>query len=138
MIHRAAGEPEVYDAEGFDDVPYYMYYADAITWAREVGIALGVGDGLFAPESTLTWQQAVTFVYRALDILDIEVEDGTEYDLAEFYDADEIAEFALIPAATLVSIGAVVGEDGMLMPESDFTRAQMARALAVVLQIQRD
>jgi len=133
MLYRAAGEPEVTEAAGFDDVSPDVYYAEAVAWAQQMGIAQGVGNNRFNPSAPLTRQQAFTFVYRALDILDIEHIDGTSEDLTEFSDAASVADFAVIPTATLIRLGVVSGSNGRLLPESSLTRAQMARVLAAVL-----
>ncbi|HIR84199.1 MAG TPA: S-layer homology domain-containing protein, partial [Candidatus Galloscillospira excrementavium] len=39
--------------------------AQAVAWAVENGITGGVGGGRFAPDSTCTRGQIVTFLYRA-------------------------------------------------------------------------
>ncbi|MCL2409759.1 MAG: phosphodiester glycosidase family protein [Oscillospiraceae bacterium] len=135
MLHRAAGKPIPGRMSGFEDVPIDVYFADAVAWAREMGIAHGVGDNRFNPQATLTRQEAFTFVYRALGILDIEVPDDAVADLTEFTDAGSIAEFARTPTAMLVGLGVVGGSNGRLMPEASLTRAQMARVLASVLWI---
>ncbi len=64
FLYRCAGEPEA-GGEGFSDVSAEMYYADAVAWAAETGIAAGTGDGAFSPEGTCTRAQIVTFLYRA-------------------------------------------------------------------------
>ena len=133
MLYRAAGMPAVEALEAFTDVLPEDYYAAAIAWAKEAGIAQGVGDGRFDPQSQLTRQQAFTFVYRALPILKISYTDGGELDLAAFADTDSIEEYAYIPTATLVKLGVVGGADGKLMPGSSLKRAEMAKILSVVL-----
>ncbi|MCL2402161.1 MAG: phosphodiester glycosidase family protein [Oscillospiraceae bacterium] len=135
MLHRAAGEPIPGSSSDFEDVPFDVYFADAVAWAQEMGIAQGVGGNRFNPLSPLTRQEAFTFVYRALGILDIEVSEYMMVDLSEFTDYDSISEFAVIPTATLVGLGVVGGADGRLMPGASLTRAQMARVLASVLWI---
>ena len=48
----------------FTDVPEDAYYAAAVDWAVEKGVTEGMGDGTFAPESTVNRAQAVTFLWR--------------------------------------------------------------------------
>ena len=57
----AEGEEEVLS---FTDVTEEDYFAEAVDWAVQAGITNGVGGGLFAPESTVTRAQAVTFLWR--------------------------------------------------------------------------
>ena len=52
--------------EVFSDVATSKYYAKAIQWASENGIADGVGNGKFDPDADVTRAQAITFIYRAL------------------------------------------------------------------------
>lgn len=51
--------------EVFSDVATTAYYAKAVQWASENGIADGVGNGKFDPNAEVTRAQAVTFIWRA-------------------------------------------------------------------------
>ena len=51
--------------EVFSDVATTAYYAKAVQWASENGIAAGVGNGKFDPNAEVTRAQAVTFIWRA-------------------------------------------------------------------------
>jgi len=135
MLYRAAGTPEMDDLESFDDVPQDMYYAEAIAWAKEMGIAGGLEGNNFEPQSPISREQAFTFTYRALSILDKQFVAGTEEDLEAFPDADTVGEFAVVPIATLIRLGIVEGSNGLLIPHETMTRAQMAKVIAMVLQL---
>mgnify|MGYP004502098339 CR=1 FL=1 len=50
---------------GFVDVPASAYYADAVKWAVEKGIATGTSATTFSPEASCTRAQMVTFLWRA-------------------------------------------------------------------------
>jgi len=52
-------------APGFIDVPSGAYYADAVQWAAENGIAGGTDETHFSPDDPCTRAQAVTFLWRA-------------------------------------------------------------------------
>ena len=52
-------------AAGFSDVSADAYYADAVAWAVENGVASGIGGGLFAPDQDCARGQIVAFLYRA-------------------------------------------------------------------------
>lgn len=49
----------------FADVPSTAYYAEAVQWAVEKGIAEGTGANTFSPNSSCTRAQMVTFLWRA-------------------------------------------------------------------------
>ena len=65
FLWRAAGSPEPKTLSSFADIPADSYYAKAVAWAVENGVAKGVSDTLFAPDTTCTRAQIVTFLWRA-------------------------------------------------------------------------
>lgn len=64
ILYRMAGEPRSRAPCPFTDVKEGQYYAKAVTWAYENGIAMGMTDTLFAPNCAATREQIVTFLYR--------------------------------------------------------------------------
>lgn len=64
FLYRAFGE-KVNKAAGFSNVSADAYYADAVAWAVENGVASGIGGGLFAPDQDCARGQIVAFLYRA-------------------------------------------------------------------------
>ena len=66
FLWRAAGSPEAKSADlPFTDVPADSYYAKAVAWAVENGVAKGVSETAFAPNASCTRAQIVTFLWRA-------------------------------------------------------------------------
>lgn len=49
---------------GFTDVPENAYYASAVTWAAENGIASGTSATTFEPNAAVTREQIVTLLYN--------------------------------------------------------------------------
>ena len=133
MLWRAAGRPAASGASVFTDVQADAYYASAIAWAAENGIANGVGDGCFAPEAALTREQAFALVYRAFGALGKTAADSDAALLDGFADGASVSDYARVPAATLISLGIVGGSDGLLNPQGNLTRAEMAKILCVAL-----
>ncbi|WP_312634754.1 DUF3783 domain-containing protein [Oscillibacter sp.] len=66
FLWRAEGSPAVSGAV-FSDVSADAYYAQAVTWAMDRGIASGRSNGQFVPADFCTRAQAVTFLYRTMD-----------------------------------------------------------------------
>lgn len=64
FLYRAFGT-RTDKAAGFSDVSTDAYYADAVAWAVENGVASGIGGGLFAPDQDCARGQIVAFLYRA-------------------------------------------------------------------------
>ena len=66
FLWRAAGSPEPKSADlPFTDVPADAYYAKAVAWAVENNVAKGVSETAFAPDTSCTRAQIVTFLWRA-------------------------------------------------------------------------
>ncbi|WP_369281975.1 DUF3783 domain-containing protein [Oscillibacter sp. GMB15532] len=65
FLWRAEGSPAV-SGTGFSDVSADAYYAQAVTWAINQGIASGRSNGQFVPGDLCTRAQAVTFLYRTM------------------------------------------------------------------------
>ena len=65
LLYRAAGSPETEKQADFIDVAADAYYADAVAWAEENGIADGIGNARFDPNGICTRGQIAAFLYRA-------------------------------------------------------------------------
>jgi len=65
FLWRAAGSPAPKTLSSFADVPADAYYAKAVAWAVENGVAKGVSETAFAPDTSCTRAQIVTFLWRA-------------------------------------------------------------------------
>ena len=97
-----------------------------------MGLAKGVTDTRFAPETAVTREQAVTFLYRYVTlILEQETMDGG--DLNVFQDSDRISQFAREAMAWATAEGFLEGYgDGKVGPKNPVTRAQMAKFLTIL------
>jgi len=66
FLWKAAGSPAAKSTENpFTDISEQDAYYQAVLWAVENGITLGVDEQTFAPNDTVTRAQAVAFQYRA-------------------------------------------------------------------------
>ena len=66
FLWRAAGSPEPNSSVNpFVDVSVDQYYSKAVMWAMDQGITNGVDATHFAPDSSCTRGQVVTFLWRA-------------------------------------------------------------------------
>ena len=66
FLWRLEGEPAASGGQSFSDVVSSAYYYDAVRWATANKITDGMGGGKFAPNTTCTRAQVVTFLYRDL------------------------------------------------------------------------
>ena len=131
-LYRLAGEPEVAQAATFTDVKAGRYYAEAVAWAEDLGIAKGMTATTFQPEGTVTRQQAATFLYRYVtEYLEQEAVEGA--DLTAFTDGGKVQEYAQTAMSWAVAEGFFEGYgDGTLRPFTALTRAQMAKLLTIL------
>ena len=82
FLWRAAGSPASTAEIPFTDVESGSYYETAVRWAWEKGITLGVDATHYAPETTVTRGQVLTFLCRALKTGEVSGENIFE-DVAE-------------------------------------------------------
>jgi hypothetical protein len=124
-LWRAAGKPEVSaDTEAFPDVEEGASYAAAVSWAREQGIIMGVGEG-FAPDTPVTREMLAVMLYRCALVSGLDIAEPAETD--GFTDAGEIAAWASEAMAWAVGAGLLRGSaEGRLEPKRAATRAELA------------
>lgn len=116
----------------FADVPTNAYYADAVATAKRLGIVNGDGVN-FMPNSELTRQDAMVMIKNALDAAGWNVGTASTSILGRFPDGTGVASYARDAVSTLVQMGAVNGDNGMLYPYNPITRAEAAMILHFVM-----
>ena len=133
-LYRLADSPEAGEGSTFTDVAEGAWYADAIAWAQDVGIAKGITETRFAPNSNVTREQAATFLYRFVtEYLKIESAEST--DLSMYKDADKISSYAKTAVAWATAKNLFEGfPNGTLQPKDTLTRAQLAKLLTILDQ----
>lgn len=128
VLYRIAGSPAISGGNPFTDVAADSWYATPIIWASETGITSGVSATSFAPDSDVTREQLVSFIYRYCNYYH-----GTGRiigELDEFADASSISDWAKIAMHWAVELGIITGvTDSTLVPQGNATRAQCAAIL---------
>lgn len=129
MVMKAYGiQPGANGADNFADAGDTWYTA-YLAEAKRLGLAEGIGNNAYAPERTITRQETFTLLYRTIKLLDKVPSASTGKTLADFGDRDQIAPWATEAMTALVSTGTLSGSAGMLDPEGNTSRAQMAQVL---------
>ena len=64
VLYRMAGAPGGRRGGSFTDVPAGAWYADAVAWAVEHGVASGCGGQRFSPHQGTTWEQLALMLWR--------------------------------------------------------------------------
>ncbi|MCZ8515513.1 S-layer homology domain-containing protein [Paenibacillus filicis] len=129
IIVRALGLAEDGNATAFKDVKFGDWYAGAVAKAQEYGIIDGYEDGTFRPGQTITREEAMAIITRAIKItgLDASVSKAdADAVLASFADGSAVDAWAKQAVAATVKIGLVSGSDAGLQPASNITRAETA------------
>ncbi|MDD6643009.1 MAG: S8 family serine peptidase [Faecousia sp.] len=120
VLYRMAGSPAVTGPSSFTDVPEGQWYSDAIAWAQDNGIVLGVLANKFDPNGYVTREQIATILWR------YENKPQTTADLSAFKDSAKISEYAVDAMTWAVSEGIFKGDAGNLKPTAFATRAEFA------------
>ncbi len=111
----------------FKDVSPDDWYAAAVSWLVENGIAKGYGDSFGAGYDVSRGQFAV-MLYRFAKFLGLDV--SARGDLTQFSDAGKLSGEALEAMSWAVGAGLINGmDDGTLSPNGGATRAQTAALL---------
>jgi hypothetical protein len=110
----------------FDDVDGGQWYSDAIAWAAENEIVLGVGGGKFEPNAHITREQFATILYRYYG----RQADNGDANLSGYTDAAQISDWAIEAVKWAHKAGLIIGRTPTtLVPQGEATRAESAALL---------
>ncbi|MBQ7054306.1 MAG: S-layer homology domain-containing protein, partial [Oscillospiraceae bacterium] len=124
------------NTENFDDVMVNDYYASELAIARNTGMVNGIGENKFAPRNTITRQDMMVIVYRALNSLPLErkvAPQATDEVLSQYPDFTTVAPYAREAVSALIGAGLVNGKSGLIAPTDYTTRAEVAVLIKRVL-----
>lgn len=116
----------------FGDVAYGRWYSEAVTWAAENGIVLGVGDGQFDPYANITREQLATMLFRFATLMGF---DMSTSELSGFVDIDGVSDWAQEAMSWAVHHGIFQGDNNRLNPGGTATRAEVATILKRVMTL---
>ncbi len=137
IVVRAFGLAGSGTSSAFTDVLSGSWYAGAVAIAQEYGIVSGFEDGTFLPERTITREEAMAMIARAMKLagIDISVSDEeAQGALTRFSDAESVHGWARQSVAAAVMSGLVHGSGAALRPNSDITRAETAAIVQRMLE----
>ena len=121
------------NTENFTDVAESDYFAKEIAIARNTGIVNGIGDNRYAPKNTITRQDMMLIVYRALAKLGVGIKESDVVKADTYEDFSEISDYAKEAVTALVNAGLVNGKNGLVAPTEYTTRAEVAVLLKRIL-----
>ncbi|MBQ2743227.1 MAG: S-layer homology domain-containing protein, partial [Oscillospiraceae bacterium] len=111
------------DITNFDDVSENDYFASELAIARNTGIVNGIGDNRYAPRNTITRQDMMVMVYRAMQSLNVGFGENSE---PQYIDFASVAAYAQDAVSALIGAGIVNGKNGLIAPVDYTTRAEVA------------
>ncbi|MBE6912906.1 MAG: hypothetical protein E7473_10315 [Ruminococcaceae bacterium] len=128
LLVRAFGL-ESDNTENFADILPSDYFAKELAIARNTEIVNGIGENKYAPRNTITRQDMMAIVYRALTKLGVELEIAdVSYD-----DFADVADYAEDAVKALMTSGLVNGKSGKIAPTDYTTRAEVAVLIKRIL-----
>ena len=139
MLHRLAFASKAvdswyYDYDGqFSDVSSSAYYANAVGWAADNGIAKGVGSGSFAPDVEITRQDMAVMLFNYYELY---VADAQRVNApVVFSDAGDIAGYASQAVSAMQQYGVINGKtEASFAPLDNTTRAEAATVIVRILR----
>jgi len=112
----------------FDDVDPARWYAQAVAWANENGIAVGYNSSIFKPSAPVTREQLALMMMKLSDLLGLTNGDAMSVGLDGFTDAESVSAWATEAVEWAVSNAYISGyEDNTIRPRGNATRAQAAQ-----------
>lgn len=125
ILHRLADAPTTAPSN-FLDVASNKYYAEAVAWANQMGVASGVSTTNFAPEQNITREQLITMLYQYAQITNVQLT-TTSTNLNTFQDAHHVANWSKEAMQWAVSTGLLKGNTtNRISPKHHATRAEVA------------
>lgn len=118
--------PSSDETSSFTDIKADEWYTEYINGAVAIGIIDGYEDNTFRPDNTITREEAVTIIGRAIEKTEKDIQ--SQRLNINFNDEEDISEFAVGYVDKLYTMGIVNGdEDNYFRPGSSLTRAETAQ-----------
>ncbi len=122
-------------SENFSDVNAEAYYYHAVGTAKAMGIVAGAGDNKFNPQESISRQDMMVIIQRALQITgqSNKLTAHTGKTLRDFNDSTSVAGYAQDSVEYLISRGLVSGDGKNINPVNHTKRAEVAALLYKLL-----
>lgn len=132
IFYALVGKPAVSKVtDQFADVAADKWYANAITWCAENGIASGYGNGCFGPNDTVTREQ-VAVMFRSLAKA-CGYNEALDADITYFADVEQVSGWAEQAVQWAVGNGLISGKRSgsqlLLAPKDGTSRAEAVTIL---------
>jgi hypothetical protein len=121
----------------YSDINQSDWFCQAVIAANEYGLISGYPDGSFKPYQTITREQAMALIARTAELVGMDTS-VTDLDLKEILtkirDTYRLGNWSQPSAAFCIQHKIVVGNQGIIEPDRNITRAQSAVIIMRLLQ----
>jgi hypothetical protein len=139
ILVRGLGLPLERGTAPFSDIPQSAWFNDVVATAYTHRLLNGFEDGTFHPEETITREQAVIMLSRAMTLTGLTAKlpgQATEEVLRPYTDAAAVSDWALDGMAASIQAGVMQGKSSATLAPQDFlTRAEAATIIQRLLQL---
>ncbi|GAA3413312.1 fibronectin type III domain-containing protein [Paenibacillus hodogayensis] len=138
IVVRALGLAPETNSRTFADIGPAVWYRGYVAAAYAHGIVTGYDDNRYGPDETITREQAVTMLSRAMMLTGLKTgvaANSAGSLLAGYEDGGSVSDYAKLPMALVVQAGIVSGRsETLLAPQASVTRAEVAVIVCRLLQ----
>lgn len=128
VLYNQEGKPSVAQKSAFTDVPDGAWYTDAVVWGTRTGVVSGRGNGKFAPNASVTRQEAAQILYNYAGYK--EYSTASNVSISRFDDDQNVSNWAIHAMQWAVGYSLMSGVgDNRLAPKGKATRAQLAQIM---------
>lgn len=126
VLYNISGEDTGFSPY-FTDVKENHWYAEAVCWAKEKGVAYGTSGDKFSPNMTLTREQLAVFYARYAETFGVTLAEKTPVD---YIDADDISDWAREGVETANNAALITTRTAdSFLPRGTVARAELAGSL---------
>ncbi|MNI51799.1 Endo-1,4-beta-xylanase A precursor [compost metagenome] len=139
ILVRGLGLPLENGAAPFLDIPQAAWFNNVVHTAYTYRLLTGFEDGRFHPKDTITREQAMVMLSRAMTLTGLNAKlpgEAAEEALLPYTDAASASRWALDGIADSIQVGVIKGKSGAKLAPLDFvTRAEAATIVQRLLQL---
>ncbi|MBQ4562749.1 MAG: polysaccharide deacetylase family protein [Clostridia bacterium] len=126
VLYNISGEKGSYSPY-FTDVKENAWYARAVCWAKDKGVAYGTSADKFSPHMYLTREQLAVFYARYVDIYGLDLEEKSSVD---YIDGADISSWAAEGVARANNAALITSRSAdTFLPRGTVARAELAGSL---------
>src|SRR5690606_4086899 len=117
--------------------PQTAWYYDSVAMGEQYGLVHGYDDNSYRPLATVTREEAMVMMNRALKLagLTVNLSDVQIHALLrQFHDGFDVSAWAQASVAACVDTKIVIGSNHQLSPQSNLTRAEAAAMIMRLLE----